>query len=84
MKTALVDYPLAQTNVTLLSESVNYENIQTKIEPDLFHSIKEWSIKKKTNYSADMSFTLEIAQKNLQESLVDRKIIVKEFIMSRF
>lgn len=84
VKTALVDYPLAHTHVTLISESVNYENIQTKIEPDLFHTIKDRSIKKKANLSPDMSFTLEIAQKNLQESLLDRKIIVKEFIMSRF
>lgn len=79
-----IDYPLAQTHVTLISESLGYEHLQEQVEPDLFHTIKDRNIKRKTSFSPDMSFTLEVAQKNLQESLVDRKIIVNNFIMSRF
>ena len=77
-------YPLAQASISLLSETLGYENLTENVAPDLLETIKDRSIKKKTNYNTDMSFTLEIAQKNLQESLVDRKIIVKEFMMSRF
>lgn len=80
----LIDYPAAKTHVTLLSEKIGYENLQSHIDDTLFHQVGDRAIKRKMNYSPDMSFTLEIAQKNLQESLVDWKIIVKDFIMSRF
>lgn len=77
------DYTLAQTHLTVLSESISYDELQTHIEPNLLHTVKDVALKRKSHYSGDMSFTLEIAQKNLQESLVDRKIIVKDFIKSR-
>lgn len=80
---SLVTYPSSLTHVTLVSESLGYDDLQKHIEPELLHTVKDWAIKRKTTFSPDMSFTLEIAQKNLQESLIDRKIIVKDFIKSR-
>ncbi len=78
------DYPLARTHVTLLSEGLSYDTLHEKIDTTLLNTVQERAIKKKSPISADMSFTLEVAQRNLQESLVDRKTIVKEFIMSRY
>lgn len=81
---SFIPYSLSNTHVTLLSQSLWYDDLEKKVEPTLLHNVKEWMIKRKTSSSPDMSFTLEIAQKNLQESLIDRKIIVKNFIESRY
>ncbi len=81
---SLKEYSLSQTTITVLSEKVGYEALAEHIEPKLLETVKERSIKKKTSYNSDLSFALENAQQNLQESLLDRKIIVKNFVMSRF
>lgn len=80
----LEPYILAKTHLTIVSEAISYDELQTHIEPDLLHSLQDVALKRKTNYSTDLSSTLEIAQRNLQESLIDRKSIVKYFIKSRY
>jgi len=75
---------LAATNLVIKTDTLNYDTLENNLEPHLLESLSSRTLKKKDTSSLNISFTLDMAQKNLQSSIIDRKIIVKDFIMSRF
>lgn len=78
------EYPLSTIHLTIISESLSYDALDGSLDQELIAGLADIALKRKSALSTDLSFTLDLAQQNLQESLVDRKTIVKNFIMSRF
>ncbi len=74
---------LHKTSVIIYSnESV--ENIENLVDPEIKAMIQDIQIKQRNNQSEDMTSLLDIWQYNIQQSLLDRKELVKKYLMSRY
>jgi hypothetical protein len=74
---------LQKTSIIVYSNE-SIENIESMIDPTIKATLQDIQIKQKNNQHEDMTDLLDIWQYNIQQSLLDRKELVKKYLMSRY
>lgn len=71
-------------SVFLKVKDINYENIDSYIEPELRMKIKDVKLKKDFKDSAEILKNFELSSKNLETTFADWKEILKLYLQSKY
>lgn len=71
-------------SLSLQVEQVDYENIQTFVDPELYSSLRDVKLKKQTASPQDIKKHLDLVDKNLTAGFSDRKAILKSYLQNKY
>ena len=71
-------------SVTIKSESLDYDQIDTFIEKDLRMQVKDVKLKRKTAAMQELLEDFDIASKNLTSGIADRKGLLKAYLKQKY
>jgi len=71
-------------SVFIKVKDINYENIDSHIDPELRMQIKDIKLKKDFKDSMEILKDFELSSKNLETTFADWKEILKSYLHSKF
>lgn len=74
---------LAKTSLAIKTESIDYQDIDSYITPELRQQIKDIKLKKESVELNELLENFEISAKNLSTGFADRKDILKSYIQKK-
>ena len=78
-----IEYDLSKTTALLYTKD-SVSDIEEKLPEEIRSQLWDIQLKQLSGNHQDMSELLDISQYNVQQSLLDRKELVKKYIMSRY
>jgi hypothetical protein len=76
-------YNLGNTSLIIYSPDT-IETLESSLDPEVKSHIADIQLKHVSSQYKDMTELLDITQYNVKESLLDRKELVKKYLMSRY
>jgi hypothetical protein len=74
---------LAKTSLAIKTESIDYQDIDSYITPQLRQQLKDIKLKKESVELNELLENFEISAKNLSTGFADRKDILKSYIQKK-
>jgi hypothetical protein len=75
---------LSSLSITILDDLLSYEHLQWSLDPSIFGSAVDISIKKETMQMEQFVALLETGSQQLTESIADRKTLLLQYIRQKY